>query len=85
MSEPLYPYFRDLEKMSDQELRDAFDYAVGPGHQSPSRAEFYRDELRRRQAANTERVMCRMTIAIAGMTLVILVLTVVNVIIVAGD
>jgi hypothetical protein len=71
--------------MSDQELRDAFDYAVGPGHQNPSRAEFYRDELRRRQAAHTEHLMSSMTVAIAGMTLVILVLTVANVIVVAAD
>jgi len=75
MSEPLWPTRDELKKLSDDELRKRHDYAVGEGHQSPTRADFYATELRHREFSRRERWMLAMTVAIAVMTLAVVGLT----------
>jgi hypothetical protein len=56
-------------------LRREADYWSDADHQNPTRAGFYLTELRRREFAARERWMVRLTIAIAVMTLAVVILT----------
>jgi len=64
----LTPPLAELEGLDDAVLRKHYDEANDTGQ--PWHVNFYRDELRRRQATETEKVMRRLTFVIAGLTAV---------------
>jgi hypothetical protein len=64
----LTPPLHELDGLSDEELREHYDVANDAAQSW--HVNFYRDELRRRQAASSEKVMRRLTWVIAGLTTV---------------
>jgi len=69
------PKLADLERMSDYELREAIDAHT---RNTVVGLNFYMEELRRRESRRLMRTVSRLTWAMAGMTLLILALTAVN-------
>ena len=63
------PTFKELADLTAQDLRDRYDAAVGDAGMS-WQANFYLDELRRRESRRNERRMLVLTIAIAFLTAV---------------
>lgn len=62
----LTPPLGELDGLSDEELRKHYDVANDAGE--PWHVNFYRDEMRRRQTADSEKVMRRLTWVITGLT-----------------
>jgi hypothetical protein len=70
MSEPLWESIEELDGLSKKEIASRHDYAVGSGHQSPTKAEFYRAEYARKESRRRERWMIFMTLVITLATVV---------------
>jgi hypothetical protein len=78
VSEPLWESIEGLDKLTKKEIAGKHDYAIGAGHQSPIKAEFYRAEYARKESRSRERWMI-------FMTLVITIATVINVTVFVWD
>ena len=66
--QPLTPPLEELDTLTDPALAARYNEANEAGQ--PWHVNFYRDEMRRRQSAASERVMRRLTWVIAGLTAV---------------
>ena len=67
---PLVPHFAKLEKMTDEELRAAYDKIADVGNVNVG-VTFLLDEIRRREAARETRTMVRLTWAIFAFTAIV--------------
>lgn len=76
----MIPSHEELEKLSDQEIIDRYNQAA---HNTVVGTGFYRDEYVRRQAEKQSERMLNISKNMQTMTVVITILTVVNVILVA--
>lgn len=70
MSEPLWESIAELDKLTKKDIASRHDHAVEAGHQSPTKAEFYRAEYARKESRRRERWMIFMTLVITVATLV---------------